>query len=284
MRAQLVETEELLQKLKDSTIRVLDCTVVMLATPDGGYTFRPGKEEYDAGHIPGAVFVDVLGELADKRSKLPMMMPPIDEFAETMSAYGVGEGTQVVLYDRGNHAWAARVWWMLRVAGFNDAAVLNGGFQKWVAGKRPVSTEPGEYPNAHFRPRPRPELLATKEQVLKSIGDKGVSIINALSPEEFRGEKTRFPRSGRIKGSTNVYCQALIDPKTQAFLAEAELRKKFETTGALTGKQAITYCGAGIAASADALALMLLGVENVAVYDGSMAEWTADPSLPMETG
>jgi thiosulfate/3-mercaptopyruvate sulfurtransferase len=284
MRAQLVETEELLQALKDSTICVLDCTVVMVPTPDGGYTFRPGREEYDAGHIPGAVFVDVLGELADKRPKLPMMMPPVEEFAETMAGHGVGEGMRVVLYDRGNHAWAARVWWMLRAAGFDDAAVLNGGWQKWMAEKRPVTKEPGSYPRGRFMPKFRRELIATKEQVLKSIGTKDVSIVNALSPEEFRGEKTRFPRSGRIKGSSNVYCQALIDPETQAFLPEAELRKKFEATGALKAKQVITYCGAGIAASADALALTLLGVKNVAVYDGSMAEWTADSSLPMETG
>jgi thiosulfate/3-mercaptopyruvate sulfurtransferase len=126
--------------------------------------------------------------------------------------------------------------------------------------------------------------MATKEQVLKAIGDRDVSIINALSPEEFTGEKVRFPRAGRIAGSTNVYCQSLIDPQTQCFLPEAELRKQFEGTGALQAKQAVTYCGAGIAASADALALTLLGVKNVAVYDGSMAEWTADPSLPMETG
>jgi thiosulfate/3-mercaptopyruvate sulfurtransferase len=284
VRTPIADTSRLAARLQDSKVRVLDCTVVMLPTPDGGYTFRPGREEYDAGHIPGAVFVDVLGELSDKRSPLPMMMPPVEEFAETMAHYGVGEGTQVVLYDRGNHAWAARVWWMLRVAGFDDAAVLNGGFQKWVAEKRPVSTEPVSYPRGTFKPRPRPELMATREQVLKSIGNREVSLINALSPEEFRGEKLRFPRAGRIQGSVNVYCQSLIDPGTQAFLPEAELRKKFEASGALGARQAITYCGAGIAASADALALTLLGMENVAVYDGSMAEWTADPSLPMETG
>jgi thiosulfate/3-mercaptopyruvate sulfurtransferase len=284
VQAPIADTSWLADRLQDSQVRILDCTVVMLTTPDGGYTFRPGREEYDAGHIPGAVFVDVLGELSDKRSSLPMMMPPVNEFAGIMATYGVGEGTQVVLYDRGNHAWSARVWWMLRVAGFADAAVLNGGYQKWVAENRPVSREPGRYPKGTFKPRPRPELMATREQVLKSIGNRDVSIINALSPEEFRGEKVRFPRAGRIQGSVNVYCQSLIDPGTQAFLPEAELRKKFTASGALEAGQAITYCGAGIAASADALALTLLGVKNVAVYDGSMAEWTADPSLPMETG
>lgn len=280
----IIQTHALAARQAEASLRILDCTVVMITAPDGGYGFRPGREEYDAGHIPGAVFVDVLGELSNRQSQLPMMMPPLDNFATSMGGLGVGQGTQVVLYDRGNHAWAARVWWMLRVAGFENAAVLNGGFQKWVAEGRPVSKDPAKYPKGDFRPKPRPELMATKERVLESIGKKEVSIINALTPQEFRGETGRFPRRGRIPGSRNVFCQTLIDPQTQAFLPEAELRKKFEAAGALPAQQAITYCGAGIAASADALALTLLGVRNVAVYDGSMAEWTADPSLPMESG
>lgn len=280
----ICETDWLAENSGNSRVRIFDCTVVMVPTPDGGYTFRPGREEYDAGHIPGAAFVDVLGDLADKRSTLPMMMPPVAEFAATMAKYGVGKGAQVVLYDRGNHAWAARVWWMLRAAGFDDAAVLNGGWQKWLAEKRPVSTEPGTYPQSEFTPRPQPELIVSKEQVLDSLGRQGVTLINALTPQEFRGEAGRFPRRGRIPGSRNVFCQTLIDPKTQAFLPVEELRKRFETTGALQADRTITYCGAGIAASADALALTLLGVKNVAVYDGAMAEWSADPSLPMETG
>jgi thiosulfate/3-mercaptopyruvate sulfurtransferase len=235
--------------------------------------------------VPGAVFVDVLADLAAKDVALPIMMPPLVEFVRTMERLGVGDGTEVVLYDRSNHAWAARVWWMLRSAGFDAAAVLDGGFAKWSAERRPVSTEADTYPAARLTARPRPELFATKERVRASLEDSTVTLVNALSPEEHRGTaNTRMPRPGRIAGSRNVYCQSLIDPATQAYKPVAELRALFERAGALGTERVIAYCGAGIAASSDALALTLLGIPQVAVYDGSLAEWTADPTLPMETG
>jgi len=231
------------------------------------------------------VFVDVLGELAAKDHTLPMMMPAIDELAATMEGYGVGEGTEVVLYDRSNHAWAARVWWMLRACGFDAATVLDGGWQKWLSENRGTSTSPAAYPRGRLVPRLRPELFASKEQVLDSLAEPRVTLVNALSADEHRGvAPTRFPRAGRIAGSRNVYCQSLIDPATKTYRPVPELRDLFEQTGALKAERVITYCGAGIAASSDALALTLLGVRDVAVYDGSLAEWTADPTLPMETG
>jgi thiosulfate/3-mercaptopyruvate sulfurtransferase len=124
--------------------------------------------------------------------------------------------------------------------------------------------------------------MATKQEVLDSLHARGVRLVNALSPEEHRGETTRFPRAGRIPGSTNVYYQSLVDPQTHAYLPARKLREQFEAASAMSADRVITYCGAGIAASSDALALMLLGKTNVAVYDGSLAEWTADPALPME--
>jgi thiosulfate/3-mercaptopyruvate sulfurtransferase len=131
----------------------------------------------------------------------------------------------------------------------------------------------------------RPELFASKEQVLDSLAEPGVTLVNALSADEHRGTApTRFPRAGRIAGSRNVYCQSLIDPTAKTYRPVEELRDLFEQAGALNTGRVITYCGAGIAASSDALALTLLGVRDVAVYDGSLAEWTADPTLPMETG
>lgn len=124
--------------------------------------------------------------------------------------------------------------------------------------------------------------MATKQEVLDSLHARGVRLVNALSPEEHRGETTRFPRAGRIPGSTNVYYQSLVDPQTHAYLPARKLREQFEAASAMSADRVITYCGAGIAASSDALALTLLGKTNVAVYDGSLAEWTADPALPME--
>jgi thiosulfate/3-mercaptopyruvate sulfurtransferase len=281
----LVTTDWLAAHLDEPTLRILDCSVEMQTAADGTYGFVAGRAEYAREHVPGSVFVDVLADLAAKDHSLPMMMPAPEAFAATLADYGVGAGTQVVLYDRSNHAWAARAWWLLRACSFDAAAVLDGGWQKWRAEHRPVSTAPGRYPRGDFKPRFRPELIATKERVLDSLRRPDVAIVNALSADEHRGvTPTHRPRAGRIAGSTNVYCQSLIDPDTRTYRPKDELRKLFADAGALGKSAAITYCGAGIAASSDALALTLLGVPNVAVYDGSLAEWAADSTLPMETG
>jgi thiosulfate/3-mercaptopyruvate sulfurtransferase len=173
---------------------------------------------------------------------------------------------------------------MLRACSFEAAAVLDGGWQKWQAEGRALATQQGRYPEAAFEPRFRPELFASRERVLGAIARTDVTLVNALSPEEHRGTKpVRFPRRGRIAGSMNVYCQSLIDPDAKTYLPRERLRELFAAAGVDDSREAITYCGAGIAASSDALALTLLGVPTVAVYDGSLAEWTADPMLPMET-
>jgi len=278
----LIETAWLAGHLGEPDLRILDCSVVMKATDDGDYAFVGGRDEWERGHVPSSVFVNVLTELSAKNDSRPMMMPAPEEFARAMETVGVGEGTRVVLYDRSNHAWAARVWWMLRVCGFDAAGVLNGGWQKWISEGRLTSTEPASYPPGRFPPRPRPGLMMTKQEVLDSLHTKDTKLVNALSPEEHRGEKTRFARAGRIPGSANVYCQSLVDPQTHAYLETEQLRERFEASGAMSAERVITYCGAGIAASSDAFALTLLGKKNVAVYDGSLTEWTADLALPME--
>lgn len=279
----LIETQQLAAMLGDPRLRVLDCSVAMQVAEDGSYTFAGARAAWLESHVPGSVFVDVLAELADDTSPLPMMLPSEGAFASAMSRLGVGNDCLVVLYDRSNHAWAARVWWMLRCFGFENAAVLNGGWQKWQHEERPTSRHTDSYREAAFTATLRPELMADKSEVLQAIGNPDTRLINALSPEEHRGTaKTRLSRSGRIAGSVNVHCQALIDPDTHTYLDTATFRARFKNTGALEAKRSITYCGGGIAASSDALALTLLGVSNVAVYDGSLAEWSADDNLPME--
>jgi len=282
MPTPLVECSWLQDHLTGPDLRILDCSVIRNDHPDGTYSFSSGREVWSAAHIPGSIFVDVLSDLSDPKQAVHLMMPPIEEFAAIMAGFGVGNATQVVLYDNSNHAWAARVWWMLRVCGFDSAAVLNGGWQKWREEGRPVTTATRQYPRATFTTRPRRELMATKADVLAALGKPEVSIINALSPQMFNGEKIYFPRPGRIPGSSNVYCQTLVEPEQNTYVDIVRMRQLFEPTGALGAGRVITYCGGGIAASSDALALTMLGVKNIAVYDGSMAEWTADPDTPME--
>lgn len=279
----LVETSWMQEHLSDLDLRVFDCSV-NLTLVDGVMRAESGRPAWEAGHIPGSGFADLIEDLSDRSSHLPFMLPPAEQFEQAMSRYGVGNEDRVILYDTGNHAWATRVWWMLRVFGFDNAAVLNGGWRKWSAENRPVSTEPSRYPPAKFSARLRRELVADKSQVQEFVNSPHVCLINALSTEAHTGKVQLTPRPGRIPGSKNVPAASLIDPVTGTYLPLEELRDKFKAIGALDAGTIVTYCGGGIAATSDAFALHLLGAKHVAVYDGSLTEWSQDPALPMETG
>lgn len=285
----LVSTEELARRLDEPDLRILDCTVFLRApAPDAdrrAYIQESGRAHYEAGHIPGAAFADLIHDLSAADARLPFTAPSAEQFAEAMGRLGVGEGTRVVLYDANLSMWAARAWWLLRTFGFDDAAVLDGGWKKWTAEGRPVSTAPATYPPATFIPRPRPERLASREDVLAAIGDGATCVVNALTEGQHRGEgPPAYGRPGRIAGSVNVSARDIVDRETGAYLPAEELRRRFEGVGATRAERVITYCGGGIAACSDAFVLTLLGHEDVAVYDGSLSEWARDPSLPMETG
>jgi len=282
----LVETEWLAAHLDDPDLRILDCTIDREVTPTGARIVS-GRRLYDQGHIPTSGYADFAADLMDRNNPLPSMMPPAEQFAEAMGRYGVGDGVRVILYDGTKdswpHMWAARVWWMLRVFGFDNAAVLNGGIHKWRLEGRPISTAPATYPPAVFTVRHRPGLIAEKDDVLAALDDPATRLVNALPSDVHAGLTTTFARAGHIPGSVNVPTVDLVDPVTQAYLPPDQLRAAFESAGALDGERAITYCRAGIAASSDALILTLLGAQDVAVYDASLAEWAADPSLPLAT-
>jgi thiosulfate/3-mercaptopyruvate sulfurtransferase len=283
---QLVETEWLAAHLGEPDLRVIECTVYLQpADVPGGYRVESGRAKWAEGHIPGAGFVDLQDELSDRSSKLRFMMPPATQFAEAMGRGGVGDGVRVVLYDRAVNMWAARIWWMLRAFGFDDAAVLNGGFKKWAREGRPLATDDGAAPRRTFTARPRPALIADKSGVLAALDDGRACVLNALTEEQHRGTGgTSYGRPGRIAGSANVPARELVDPETHAYLPLDVLREKFTASGVLDAKRVITYCGGGIAASSDAFVLTLLGRSDVSVYDASLSEWAADPSLPMERG
>ena len=281
----LVETSWLAECLQDRDLRILDCTTFLHREGESGIRVESGREAWALEHIPGSEYADLANDLSDKSAPFRFMMPPSDQFAQAMSGYGVGTGTRVVLYDSATSSWAARVWWMLRAFGFDDACVLNGGLRKWKQEGRPVTAQPPAYPVARFVAKPRPGLMADKDEVLRAIGQESTCILNALTEEQHQGSGGgHYGRPGRIPTSVNVPARGIVDAGTNAYLPAEELRQRFAQVGATAAERVITYCGGGIAASNDAFILTLLGYENVAVYDASMSEWAADTSLPMETG
>ena len=285
----LVETDWLAAHLGDPGLVMLDSTTHLIPDPKITYTVKPGREDFEKGHIPGAQFVDLQADLSDntgRYGKLRFMLPSAEAFAAAMGGFGVGEGSRVVLYSTTTPQWAARVWWMLRNYGFDNAAVLNGGFQKWAREGRAVETGPAKPRSpAKFVVREDRHLMVGKEQVLAALGNPQTCTINALSREQHLGSGgNTYGRVGRIAKTVNVPAATMIDPQTGAFLPAAALREKFAAVGAFDRPHAITYGGGGIAASSDALILAMLGHPDVKLYDASMSEWSNDPSLPMERG
>jgi thiosulfate/3-mercaptopyruvate sulfurtransferase len=279
----LAQTEWLADHLHDPDLRILDCNTVLHPELDGSYRIESGHAAWAAGHIPGSRHIDIATELSDTTNPLPYMAPSAAQFAEAMSSYGIGEGTRVVLYDSFMNVWATRVWWLLHAFGFDHARVLSGGWTKWQKEGRPVSTDPPTHPRAQFIARPRPEVIANKQEVLAAIGNKTIGLVNALRPEDFAGTApARYARPGRIPTSVNVPFTSTVDPDTHAYLPAEQLRAKFAAVGATGRDRVITYCAVGLTATSDAFLLTLLGMDNVAVYDGSLTEWAADPNMPME--
>ncbi len=281
----LAEADWLENHLNDTDLCLLDCRVNLIPEDSGGFRMESGRLAWEEGHIPGSHFVDFTTDLSDPHSLLPLMMPPADQFADVMGRVGVSPHTRVVLYDDFYNIWAARVWWMLRASGFDNAAVLNGGWHKWMQEGRSVSNRPAAPVQGRFASTPRPNLIVGKQEVLEAIQAPSSCLLNALTAEDHAGTggTIRYPRPGRIASSVNVSFHDLVDPETHAYLPAEQLYEKFEAAGAIGAKRVITYCGAGIAASSNAFVLTLLGLEDVAVYDGSLMEWAADASLPMET-
>lgn len=280
----LVSTEWLQARLDDPGVRIFDVTVHLRPATPGPYRVESGREDYEAAHIPGAAFLDLATELSDASSPLNFTHLPADGLAAALGAAGVGPGDKVVAYSTTTPMWATRFWWMLRAAGFADVAVLDGGFAAWVREGRPTEAGPRSYPAARLTLADRADAWADRDEVLAAVGDGGVCTINALSASVHSGASdTNYGRKGHIKGSVNVPYAGLLDDGGR-YRSDAELRALFEAVGAFGKPRVICYCGGGISATMDALALTRLGHPSVAVYDGSMSEWTRDPALPMETG
>ena len=242
----LVETDWLDTNLAEPDLRVFDCTVFRDPAQDPDehpMRFVSGKGAWRRGHIPGAGFIDLVEELTVKgETRFMFPVPPPQRFAEIVAGYGIGEGVRVVLYDRTGQSWPARVWWLLRAHGFEGAAVLNGGWEKWKSEGRAVSTDDSRYPPARFTSKVRPELTATRSEVLASLRAAETCLVNTLSREDFEGTAPpRYGRRGRIPSSVSVPVTTLFDEATGAFLAAEGIESRFAAAGALDGKRVITY-------------------------------------------
>ena len=272
----LVTTDWLSQHLDDPDLVVLDCTVLVA----DGFRGVSGRADQAAGHIPGAGFADLTGDLSDSNSPLPYAVPTPEQFCSAMGALGVGDDSRVVLYDGFLSMWAARVWWMLRWVGFDRAALLDGGLKVWTDEGRPLSTEPITRPVKRLTPAPRPELIASRDEVLTAIGNDAVNLIDTFHEAHYRGEQAMYDRPGHIPGALNTPALALFD-ESGRFRPLDELVTMHDGD---RSARAITYCGGGIMASSSAFVITRLGFTDVAVYTASLQEWAADPANPMVIG
>ena len=281
---QIVSTEWLAAHLADPDLRVFDCTTYLIYETGTGRPYRveSGRADYDRAHIPGSAFIDLQADLSDLNAKTNFMMLPIEILTDRFAALGIGNGTRVVLYSRKAMQWASRVWWMLRAIGFDNAALLDGGFDKWAAEGRPTTTVADVYPRATLSARPRLKMFVGKHEMKASIGVSTACSINALAPDLHSGANDRYGRPGRIPGSVNVPAVSLQNPETLELRPASEVAKLFARVGADKSKRMLVYCGGGIAATLDAFLLHQLGYTDIAVYDASMSEWARDPSLPIE--
>jgi thiosulfate/3-mercaptopyruvate sulfurtransferase len=284
----LISTAELAARLAQPAtgrppLRIFDGTVHLRPARPGPYVAESGRADYEAAHVPGATFVDLQAELSDPHPVLRFTLPAADALAAAWAAAGLSDGDDCVVYSSTSPMWATRLWWMLHALGV-QAAVLDGGLPKWRAEGRPLASGSERYPPGRLQHRFDAARWADKDEVLRATDDAKVCLLNALTASLHNGSaEIDYGRKGHIRGSVNLPYPALLQAD-DCFKPLDELRAVFAALGAIDRPRAICYCGGGIAATMGALTLHRLGHPDVAVYDGSLSEWAADPALPMDTG
>jgi thiosulfate/3-mercaptopyruvate sulfurtransferase len=277
----IVSAEWLVSHLNAPDVRVLDCTYFMPGSS------RTGRQLYDAHHIPGARFFDI-DDVADTDSTLPHMLPAPEKFSSRVRRMGLGDGHRVICYDQNGFLASARVWWMFRVMGHADVAVLDGGFEAWRAAGGGIEDLPPHFmADRHFTVRPRRDLVRDLDQMKQAVDAGGAQIVDARSAGRFNGtapEPRPGLRGGHMPGSFNVPYGEVLAPDGR-FKPDGDIRAAFEKAGVDLSKPIVNSCGSGVTAAILALAQSVAGHDGAAVYDGSWTEWGAEnAATPVVTG
>jgi len=276
----LVGTEWLAAHLDDPHVRVVDSSFKLPGiTPTA-------REDYDRGHIPGTVFFDI-DDIAEPGTSLPHMIPSPELFARKMEGLGIGDDDRVIVYDSAGLSSAGRAWWMLRLFGHRNVALLDGGLPQWKAAGRPLETAVPNPPLRRFTARLDPALVRDKHALLGSLATRREQVVDARAAGRFAGvaEETRPGlRRGHIPGSRNLPYDRVTDPQTHRLRDADELSGLFRDADIALDRPIVTSCGSGVTACALAFALHLIGHPGAAVYDGSWSEWGLPGDTPVETG
>jgi thiosulfate/3-mercaptopyruvate sulfurtransferase len=263
---QLVGTDWVAAHAEDPDVRVVDMR----------------QNGYADGHVPGSVYVSPVA-IRDAKAP-PTFLPTPQAFADLMTKLGISDATRVVVYDERGGLYAARLWWILTYYGHPNVALMDGGWIKWAAEQRPMSTDVPAPRPGRFTPKPRPDMVATAADVVAAINKSNVSIVDARTTAEIEGRDLRgIRRGGFIESSIPVYWEDLLDARTKTFKSADEIRALFESRGILPSKQVIAYCQVGMRASVDLFALHLIGYANLRNYYGAWEEWGNRDDLPLIT-
>jgi thiosulfate/3-mercaptopyruvate sulfurtransferase len=284
--AVLVSTEWLEARLGTPNVCVVDIRGKVLP-PGSKPRYLAKRADYEAAHVPGAVFVDWTEDIVDETDPVPMQIASASAFAAKMSDLGIGDQTRVVAYDDYDHIFAGRLAWALRHYGHDEVRILDGGWTRWVAEGRPTTRDIPRRAPAQFTTRVRPALRRTADDVARGLGSSDVLLLDARPADQYAGTVSAARRSGHIPGARNVPYARLVDPQTGKFLTEHQLAQAFSEAGidvARLPSEVVVYCNGGISCTVPLNALRMLGRDDVAVYDGSWNEWGNDEARPIKQG